>query len=780
MALLGKVNLILNGEEKGETSVTVPVSNGSVGRRRGATRAMKQKIKSMGKHSDDKEHAMAKVAKGDPYQFGLEEDATLRVMVHVSEPAAAEEVEADRDDNEEEDPEVAEDDDRSSEGALSAGDEVASLEQMDDYYATAYSAPRADEVSNLRTQLAKSEQTNELLQVELSRAQRDAEEAMELLECADDENERLMCDLDEAGRETKKWKGELDEAKRSAEASEEVLELLEARVKELLEDLKKRDVEVDCLKEELAEVRGKYKAQMADPLLWDQEDEAEGTTEDEIGERKSAENVHWDKQLVVAHDAADDSDGDDDDDSDGNDIHNGAFPVATSKSLETIPEAADTPREGDDDEDLRSGTGDSRDSEAAAAGDEDAPRKGGWGIRRLGAILRSQDGAGSGSEDARSDASAGSPSNSKHGSEASEADAASDAGSDAGSKSGKGGGDNLGEGEPKEAEEEAEEAPPKEEDRDATPKDEAEDVPKNRLDGAAEKHPEEASAAQRPEEASAKKQGGGKGWGVRGLGARLGRMEEQMRVRQQAFREQQMQAEQAKAKKEQAEKAAQEEEPGLGGVLVSKVSSHGSGKHSTPSAEGADEEGKAEEGVDEGETEGGSSADPASPEGASDDPTATEVARAEEEEEATATGDADEGDDDGPEVAPSRGMGPSNPRSDESTSPASAIAAARSTDGDERTDAAEEEASEGLAAEGGGASDAVVEVAEAPEAAAEARVEGGGSVDSEDEEDEGKEGEEGGSSSGDESSESSGYSEFVRVCSDSDHSGGSVSKNGSQ
>ena len=65
-------------------------------------------------------------------------------------------------------------------------------------------------------------------------------------------------------------------------------------------------------------------------------------------------------------------------------------------------------------------------------------------------------------------------------------------------------------------------------------------------------------------------QGGG-GWGVRRLGASLMTMEEKMRERQQLFREQQQRA--LAEQQRQVELERLNAAPGLGGVLISRISS---------------------------------------------------------------------------------------------------------------------------------------------------------------------------------------------------------------
>ena len=87
---------------------------------------------------------------------------------------------------------------------------------------------------------------------------------------------------------------------------------------------------------------------------------------------------------------------------------------------------------------------------------------------------------------------------------------------------------------------------------------------------------------------------------MRRLGASLGRMEEKMRIRSQQFREQQQRI--LEEQRREAERLAQEQEPGLTRVLISRISSHGGagGKRPSPAMEQvAEEEDGATTGVEE-------------------------------------------------------------------------------------------------------------------------------------------------------------------------------------
>jgi len=94
--------------------------------------------------------------------------------------------------------------------------------------------------------------------------------------------------------------------------------------------------------------------------------------------------------------------------------------------------------------------------------------------------------------------------------------------------------------------------------------------------------PSEAAAADG--EASPRK----RGWGVRGIGARLRAAEGKMKERQRLFREQQLK-EQREAER-RAREAAAVAGPGLGGVLISRLSTHGDSRATTTALDNVVEE----------------------------------------------------------------------------------------------------------------------------------------------------------------------------------------------
>ena len=89
-----------------------------------------------------------------------------------------------------------------------------------------------------------------------------------------EENERLLDELDRASALSKGLLDELNKAK----SQSDMIPFYDTRVNELLEELREKDIEVSCLKEEIGELRGYYRAQLTDLMLWD--DDVVGT---EIG-----------------------------------------------------------------------------------------------------------------------------------------------------------------------------------------------------------------------------------------------------------------------------------------------------------------------------------------------------------------------------------------------------------------------------------------------------------------------------------------------------------------
>mmetsp|Transcript_39076 Transcript_39076/g.70399 ORF Transcript_39076/g.70399 Transcript_39076/m.70399 type:complete len:574 (+) Transcript_39076:263-1984(+) len=215
MALLGKVNLVINGEERGESSVTVPITSSIRSSKSTVGNPLKQakKISSSlaaaaakGKQVKQQDTPMIKI-KGDVFQFGLEGGAMLRVLVHVNDLDAAimeeeeisivkeEEMSHNEDDacsviKQRDDDSYSDNDEDDSRGdCLSIEGEDSSLLDQDDYMNMNHYMMENNELYTLRQQLANSDQTNKILEMELANAQHTAQMQYQ------EENDRLRVGL---------------------------------------------------------------------------------------------------------------------------------------------------------------------------------------------------------------------------------------------------------------------------------------------------------------------------------------------------------------------------------------------------------------------------------------------------------------------------------------------------------------------------------------------------------------------------------------------------------
>mmetsp|Transcript_22007 Transcript_22007/g.40373 ORF Transcript_22007/g.40373 Transcript_22007/m.40373 type:complete len:558 (+) Transcript_22007:262-1935(+) len=213
LALLGKVNLIINGEERGESSVTVPITSSiRASKTNGNPLKQAKKISSLaaaaakGKQVKQQNTPMIKI-KGDTFQFGLEGGAMLRVLVHVNDLDAAimeeeeisivkeEEMSHNEDDacsviKQRDDDSYSDNDEDDSRGdCLSIEGEDSSLLDQDDYMNMNHYMMENNELYTLRQQLANSDQTNKILEMELANAQHTAQMQYQ------EENDRLRVGL---------------------------------------------------------------------------------------------------------------------------------------------------------------------------------------------------------------------------------------------------------------------------------------------------------------------------------------------------------------------------------------------------------------------------------------------------------------------------------------------------------------------------------------------------------------------------------------------------------
>jgi len=279
---IGKVNLVVNGEENGETSLSVPIvssikdntkklkpikklklrKNKSNGTSNGGSGSEVQSSK--GSEAENK--GMVKM-KGDAYSFGLENNAMLRVLVNVTNPnkndkdttANDKDVDFDatvqgsiEDCNEEE-----EDESILMEGLsieqVSSND--SSLEEHD-YYASYI--PVSNELRTLRTQIQQLDNTNKVLQMELATANNTISNECNMVAALHDENKLLRDELEEVHVELEELlmtnKDSPDKNELEDENEELKCQIEQLRMK--LDALPVLQEEVENLRTELAIDRG--------------------------------------------------------------------------------------------------------------------------------------------------------------------------------------------------------------------------------------------------------------------------------------------------------------------------------------------------------------------------------------------------------------------------------------------------------------------------------------------------------------------------------------------
>ena len=272
LVVIGSANVIINGEEKGESSITFPVIS--------SFRPIKSNspMKKMRKKGKGPQVPMMKI-KGDKFQFGLKSDSMLRVLVRVSESDAdatgKHEKEVVPQEEDEANPAndthmtlaTTESDDSDCE---SVGDcesiEGASVER-DDW--EVYMLTQ-NELRHLRRELAKAESENKSLQMEMA-VMRGASKQ---------ENERLCNELNTLRQAVKDKIDNLRQEMSQAKTAAEMMPIYEDRISELMDELKTKDSEVQCLKDEIEEVRRFYRLQV-DSLLWDNVEDSELPEDDQ-------------------------------------------------------------------------------------------------------------------------------------------------------------------------------------------------------------------------------------------------------------------------------------------------------------------------------------------------------------------------------------------------------------------------------------------------------------------------------------------------------------------
>lgn len=244
---LGKASLFISGEEKGDATITIPISS-STPEKSDAKKSSVKKVKGSKKSSTP----MMRI-KGDNLQFGLKSNAMLRILVSVADLRV--------DKCEEETSSVEE---RIEELACVVDDDDCecvfdddSVELDDDYEDYIKAANESNELRSLRLQLQNSVDIIQSVETEHEMTRNQQQE----------EIEQLQANLKHATQNSETLLQELNQSK----SESEIVPFLETRINEFLEELKKKDTEIECLRDEVTEIRQYYKKQV-NTLLWDAQD----------------------------------------------------------------------------------------------------------------------------------------------------------------------------------------------------------------------------------------------------------------------------------------------------------------------------------------------------------------------------------------------------------------------------------------------------------------------------------------------------------------------------
>mmetsp|Transcript_15394 Transcript_15394/g.32647 ORF Transcript_15394/g.32647 Transcript_15394/m.32647 type:complete len:848 (+) Transcript_15394:174-2717(+) len=261
LVVIGSANIIINGEEKGDSSITIPI----ISNLRKSSSPIKKMRRMKGK--DDLSQMMK--IKGDRFQFGLKSDSTLRVIVRVSdidEVNTKHERSVAKYENTGKDP--AHDttmDSTVSDSDCESIDDCESIEgasvEKDDW--EQYMLTQ-NELRHLQRELARTENENKGLRMELSI----------LKSTGQKENERLCMELKELREHVKTTVGSLRDELTQKHHENELLPIYEERIRELVNELGSRDIELQNLKDEIEEIRQFYRAQV-DSLLPEDNEESE-------------------------------------------------------------------------------------------------------------------------------------------------------------------------------------------------------------------------------------------------------------------------------------------------------------------------------------------------------------------------------------------------------------------------------------------------------------------------------------------------------------------------
>lgn len=247
---LGQANLLISGEERGGSSINIPVVSSTYEKTSRARKGSVKKVK-----GNKKSTTQFLRIKGDSLQFGLKKEAVLRVLVNVCgvDDMANEEKESTHEfDNKAHDESITYADEDSA-CVLFDDDSI----EQDDYEDYIKAANESNELRLLRQQLKSSEEMIKSLKVELDTSRVVAKE----------EIDRLRTELKHSTQNCETLLQELNQSK----SESEMVPFLETRINEFLEELKRKDTEIECLRDEVKDIRKYYKNQV-NTLLWDNQD----------------------------------------------------------------------------------------------------------------------------------------------------------------------------------------------------------------------------------------------------------------------------------------------------------------------------------------------------------------------------------------------------------------------------------------------------------------------------------------------------------------------------
>jgi hypothetical protein len=246
---IGRANVMIGGDETGESSLAVPIES--------TFKPTKSKVPSMLNKGKDSSVPMMKF-KGDNYSFGLDDGAMLRVLVSVNNPTDKLQNEAETKVEKELPVEEvverslqlsdAKTESNSSEDIEFSSDDESSVEH-DDWETYMH---EHNELRTLRQQLAKSEQANKILQLEIA-VSRDA------LMVQNKKYDDFCAEIKQVNADHSLAIESLQRELHVAKCESDMLPMYEERINALLDELKSKDTEIKWLNDEIAEVRDYFK-----------------------------------------------------------------------------------------------------------------------------------------------------------------------------------------------------------------------------------------------------------------------------------------------------------------------------------------------------------------------------------------------------------------------------------------------------------------------------------------------------------------------------------------